>query len=68
MKNYNIYGCHEEHMVEPILENIDGYFSSMNARKCQFIVCIMNAEYEENFTQIKNNIKKCGTIKYGKFF
>jgi len=66
MKYYNIYGGHEEHIVEPIFEKIDGYFSLMNDQNCQFIVCIMNAEYQDGFTQLKNYIKKCGTIIHGK--
>jgi hypothetical protein len=66
MKFYNIYGRHEEHIVHPIFENINGYFSSMNEQKCQFIVCVMNPEYQDNFTQLKNDIKKCGTIIHGK--
>jgi len=66
MKYYNIYGRHEEHIVEPIAANIDGYFRSMTEQKCEFVVCIMNAEHEDDFTQLKSNIKKSGTITHGK--
>jgi hypothetical protein len=38
----------------------------MNEQKCEFVVCIMNAEHEDDFTQLKSNIKKSGTITHGK--
>jgi hypothetical protein len=66
MKYYNIYGRHEEHIVEPIFEDIRGYIQSMAERHCQFIVCVMDERREDDLTQLKVNIKKCGTITYGK--
>ena len=67
MKDYNIYGHHEEHIVETTFENIDGYFRIMNERNCEFVVCVMDADCEDDFTQLKSNIKKSGTIVHGTF-
>ncbi|UJR32710.1 hypothetical protein I4U23_020169 [Adineta vaga] len=65
LKRYNIYESHEEYVVEPVFEEIDEYFSSMVERNCHFIVCVMNENYEDNLTQLRVNIKKCGTLIYG---
>lgn len=62
MKDFNIYGQHEEHIVQPNYEDIDGYFRGMNERNCQFIVCIMEGN---DTTQLRTNIKDCGTLKHG---
>jgi len=67
MEDYNLYKRHEEHFVEPIMEQIDGYFRSMSEQNCEFIVCLMDRRYEEDLTQLRFNIKRCGTITYGNY-
>lgn len=66
MQDYAVYGSHAEHIVKPIFEQIDGYFCSMNEENYEFIVCVMNGDREADLTQMKINIKKCGTIRHGK--
>lgn len=63
MKNFNIYNQHEEHIVETNYEAIDGYFQQMNERNCQFVVCILDGN---DPSQLRTNIKECGTLKHGK--
>jgi hypothetical protein len=60
-----MYERHEEHTVKPTMEHIDGYFRSMSERNCQFIVCLMDRRDEDDLTQLRVNIKTCGTIIYG---
>jgi hypothetical protein len=38
----------------------------MRERNCQFVVCVMSGRNEDEVTQLKANIKDCGTMKYGK--
>ncbi len=66
MEDYNLYQRHEEHFVVPTIECIDGYFRSMSKQNCDFMVCLMDKRDEDELTQLRINIKKCGTIKYGK--
>ncbi|UJR29319.1 hypothetical protein I4U23_010532 [Adineta vaga] len=65
MERYSLYGRHEEHIVEPNFEQISQYFRSMSEQMCEFVVCIMHGQSEEELTELRNNIKKCGTILYG---
>ena len=67
MEDFNIYTDHEEHHVIPTAENIDGYFRSISERNCQFMVCLMDREYQDDLTELRVNIKKCGSIKYGSY-
>ncbi len=66
MKKYNIYKNHRLHFIKVDFENIDEHFRLMKQQNIQFIICIMNAQGEENLTKLKCNIKKCGTILHGK--
>jgi hypothetical protein len=68
MECYNIYTSHEEHSVAPNVEDIEGYFCSMSEQNCQFIVCLMEKRDDDDLTQLRVNIKKCGTIIYGTLF
>ncbi|CAF3582060.1 unnamed protein product [Adineta steineri] len=65
MKRYSIYGSHEEHIVTSSFEDIDGYFRGMSEQNCQFIVCVMDENNEDDLTQLKVNIKKCGIRIHG---
>ncbi|CAF1170862.1 unnamed protein product [Adineta ricciae] len=47
------------------MRHYDGYFASMNEQNCELIVCVMNGRCEDDLTQMKINIKKCGTIRHG---
>ncbi|CAF1151082.1 unnamed protein product [Adineta steineri] len=65
MERYNIYGHHEEHNIAPIFEDIDEHFQSMVEQRCQFMICLMDESHEDDLTQLRINIKKCGSIRHG---
>jgi hypothetical protein len=66
MVNYNVNVKCEKHIVRPTIDQITAYFSKMHERNCQFVVCVMSGRNEDEVTQLKANIKDCGTMKYGK--
>jgi len=66
MVNYHVNVKWEKHTVRPTIDQITAYFSKMHERNCQFIVCVMSGRNEDEVTQLKANIKDCGTMKYGK--
>ena len=59
---------HSTHSIDHDMEKIEKYFRSIQAKNCQFLVCVMNTKYENDLTRLKINIKRCGTLKYGKLF
>jgi len=66
MENYHVNVRSEKHVVKPTIDQITLYFSKMRERNCQFVVCVMSGRNEDEITQLKANIKDCGTMKYGK--
>ncbi len=66
MENYHVNVRWEKHVVQPTIDQITLYFSKMRERNCQFVVCVMSGRNEDEVTQLKANIKDCGTMKYGK--
>ena len=68
LNTYHVDVRYEEHTVQPTIDRIDGYFKTMQQRRCLFVVCVMHTRTEEERNQLKLNIKDCGTIKYGECF
>jgi hypothetical protein len=65
MKSYHVDVKHLAFNVLPNMEQINGYFQAMSDKKCQLVVCVMDAKNEDDLTQLKADIKDCGTIRYG---
>ncbi|CAF0853236.1 unnamed protein product [Rotaria sordida] len=68
MRSFNINIQHvklPETGIPNDMYSIDEYVHSMQQQQYTFVVCIMNANSQNDLTQLKRCIKTCGTILYG---
>ncbi|CAF1360852.1 unnamed protein product [Rotaria sordida] len=68
MNDLNINVQHVEFTEDSINNDIvknDKHFYSMKEQNYSFTVCIMNIRNQDDLTQLKVNIRTCGTLIYG---